>query len=77
MENWSPTKTFGSIEILDEYRKETIEAIDRQLHGMRAELRQVMAQGEQGGHREGSEFDGFEVDLESGGSTGGVMGSRR
>jgi hypothetical protein len=55
-------------EILDDYRKESVETIDRQLHGMRAELRQVI---ERGGHVGGGEMDGSEVDLESGGMSGG------
>ena len=60
-------------EILDEYRKDSIEAVDRQLQGMRDELKQVI---QLGGIRGGSELEGFEVDLGSGGESGGGGGQQ-
>ena len=61
-------------EILDEYRKESIETVDRQLTGMRAELRKIIQQGEHGRHGDDSDIEGFEIDLESGGGSGGGGG---
>jgi len=50
-------------EILDEYRKDSIEAVDRQLTGMRAERRQVIRQGGQGHPGEqDSNVEGYEID---------------
>ena len=60
-------------EILDEYRKGSIAAVDRQLNGMRVELRRVVRPGEQEHHGADSDLEGFEIDLESeGGSVGGA-----
>lgn len=61
-------------EILEDYKKESIETVDRQLQGMRAELQQVIQQGHNRSGGGGSEFEGFEVDLESGRASEGGEG---
>jgi hypothetical protein len=63
-------------EILDEYRKESIAAVDRQLNGMRVELRRVVRPGEQEHHGADSDLEGFEIDLESGGGSVGGAGRK-
>lgn len=55
-------------EILDQHRKDTIEAVNCQLQQLRAELKQVI---QQGGYVGGSELKGFEVDVKSGVTSGG------